>query len=553
MTSVQANGNGAPRALSVTEAFRGKVILVTGVTGFVAKVWVAMLLCRVPQLGRLILLVRPHKHHSAQKRFEQMVWSSPAFRPLREQHGDAFRAFLADKVEVIEGDIRQPRCGLSVEAHAQLAQRIDATVHLAGVTEFQADPQHAIAANVEGGIHVADLAALSPSRRMILVSSAFVAGCRDGEVAEALAVDQAPSGIQFDPAEELRTIKRACSQSDSKFGDPASTLAKKARIAAGLERATTFGWPNIYLYTKGLAEHMLARRQDIELTIVRPSVVECARSFPFAGWNEGIDTAGPLVWLLSTPYRWIPLRPGNRFDVVPVDSVARGLCVVTAMALEGRAAAVNHLTSSEINPLTFHRAIELAGLGLRLHRYNEKRHDVWQRLWTHLDGIPVDPQLHFKQLTRWRDRLKLAEAMVNRIKMSDQLPHPIAKWLSANVRKAGTHLRNGGRTLGRIEHLLRLYKPFTCDYNYTFRADNVSEGSARLNATESALFGYDIASLDWRDYWLHVEIPGLMTWCTPLLEGKDVPQDPVPEHTSLNAPKKVLGSESVPVVGEARL
>ncbi|MCB9667030.1 MAG: SDR family oxidoreductase [Myxococcales bacterium] len=517
-----------PASISVREALAEKTLFITGATGFVAKVWVVMLLSRVPKVGRLLLLVRSQKNQNAEERFFRMAWSSPAFRPLREQHGAGFLAFLKDHVEVIEGDIRQPRLGLSVEAYARLAARIDITVHMAGITEFQADPIQATSSNVHGGMHVADLAAMTASQAMVLVSSAFVAGARDGEVSETLVVDRAPLGMTFDPTEELRLLEAACVDSDRNFDDRASNGARKARIAVGVGRARALGWPNIYLYTKGLTEHLLKKREDLNLTIVRPSVVECAKAFPFAGWNEGIDTAGPLVWLLSTPYRWIPLKPENRFDVIPVDTVARGLCIVVALALKGRAQPINHLTSSVINPLIFERAIELAGLGLRLHGYHEHRGAFWQRAWTHLDGVPVEPRAHFRRLEQWRTRLRGMETFVSRFKALDGIPPLVANPLGVGARRLTNHLRNGVRTLSRIEHLLRLYEPFTCDYNYAFCADNVSSASSRLVASEEALFGFDMAMLDWRDYWIHVEVPGLMKWCAPLLEGKSVPEDPVP-------------------------
>lgn len=538
-------------ALSVVETLRGKTLFVTGVTGFVSKVWVAMVLNHVPQVGRLLLLVRPHKQQNARQRFEQTVWSSPAFRPLREKHKEAFLPFLADKVEVIEGDIRQPRLGLSQEAHAALAQRIDITVHLAGVTEFQADPVHAVAANVTGGMHVADLAARSSSQAFVLVSSAYVAGASDGEVNEALVVDRAPNGTMFRPEEELQEMHAECIRSDAQFSDPLSTLARKARIAVGVGRAQALGWPNIYLYSKGIAEHILAKRQDIKLTIVRPSVVECARNFPFAGWNEGIDTAGPLVWLLSTPYRWIPLRPEHRFDVIPVDTVARGLCTTVALALKTQAPSVTHLTSSEVNPLTFERAIELAGLGLRLYGHRERRALFWQRAWTHLDGIPVDPQTHFEQIQRWKERLKYIESLISYTKYFRGLPAPVFQFLQAGSKRLSNQLRNSARTLGRIEHLLKLYKPFTCDHDYVFRADHITQASLRLSTAERALFGFDIAALDWRDYWLHVEVPGLMKWCTPLLEGKSVPEDPMP--VIFETQSKESGRDVMPTINEATL
>src|SRR5437879_13454465 len=52
----------------------------------------------------------------------------------------------------------------------------------------------------------------------------------------------------------------------------------------GIERAKFWGWPNIYTYTKALGEQLVARESAMVRSIVRPSIVESARDYPFRGW-----------------------------------------------------------------------------------------------------------------------------------------------------------------------------------------------------------------------------------------------------------------------------
>src|SRR5690606_25971634 len=144
---------------------------------------------------------------------------------------------------------------------------------------------------------------------------------------------------------EVQALQEAC-----------RTPRKSDRIRIGSERARALGWPNLYTYSKGLAEHIVSQQPGA--VIVRPSIVACARTFPFAGWNEGLNTAGPLAWLISTAFRELPTRPDHHFDVVPVDDVARGMTLVLAAmlrdALPERTSdgpPVFHLASSDANPL----------------------------------------------------------------------------------------------------------------------------------------------------------------------------------------------------------
>ena len=52
----------------IREELRGKHVLVTGVTGFLAKVWVALVLERAPEIGRIVILARGKRGQSAAAR-----------------------------------------------------------------------------------------------------------------------------------------------------------------------------------------------------------------------------------------------------------------------------------------------------------------------------------------------------------------------------------------------------------------------------------------------------------------------------------------------------
>ena len=54
--------------LSISDALRGRHILLTGFTGFLGKVWVGFLLDRAPEIGRITLLVRGRRNETAQER-----------------------------------------------------------------------------------------------------------------------------------------------------------------------------------------------------------------------------------------------------------------------------------------------------------------------------------------------------------------------------------------------------------------------------------------------------------------------------------------------------
>ena len=82
---------------------------------------------------------------------------------------------------------------------------------------------------------------------------------------------------------------------------------------------------------------MLSRRgRDLPIAIVRPSIVESSTRSPFAGWNEGINTSGPLSYLLGTNFRQLPTNERKCLDVIPVDMVCRGMTLIASAVVARR-------------------------------------------------------------------------------------------------------------------------------------------------------------------------------------------------------------------------
>ncbi|NCG19639.1 MAG: NAD-dependent epimerase/dehydratase family protein [Rhodobacterales bacterium] len=498
----------------------GRHILLTGATGFVGKVWLAMVLERLPEIGKITLIVRPRsRRENARMRYEKVIDTSPVFRQLRKDHGANLGRFLGARLEVLDGDIEKPLLGIGTDAVFSLAGRVDAIIHCAGITDFQPDPLRALKVNVFGARHAAQL-----SRRLsvplIHVSTCFVAGMVSGDVPEALVPGIAPNGQPFDVNAEIRALQQAC-----KEGDAVEKVG--TRIDIGSARAKALGWPNIYTYTKGLAEHIITQTKDVNWTIARPAIVECAHEYPFVGWNEGLNTAGPLAWLITTSFRRLPTAPDNVFDVIPVDEVAKGLTHITAAAIRNEAGGVYQLASSDVNPLTFGRCVELTGLGMR--RWIRKGGGTpSERMWSqHLDPGPVaQHQQGLCSVDRLLDFTAGLRDGLGSVKSDKSLPAKVADsgvgaalddWLAS----ARSKVYDSEQQLKRIENMLELFKPFIHDHNYILQT-----GRVRALCEDSMPgFEWNVAYIDWRHYWVNVEFPGLQKWSIPVIRGEKIPSD----------------------------
>ena len=174
------------KPLSVRGNLTGKKILLIGCTGFIGKVWLTMLLDDLPEIGRVILLIRRHGTRSALQRFERIVAESPTFKPFHEKYGDRLGEFLAERIEVIEGDVSEPQLGLDPQTARRLYDELDLIVNSAGLTDFNPDLRLALSTNADSVMHLIEFLHNSKKAGLVHVSTCFVNGRTDGRVPEEL-------------------------------------------------------------------------------------------------------------------------------------------------------------------------------------------------------------------------------------------------------------------------------------------------------------------------------------------------------------------------------
>ncbi len=135
-------------------------ILLTGATGYVGKHILRQLL----RQGYRVVVIARRKKKSPGKRVID------ALKP--------FGAFPADSLDVIEGDIRQPDCGIDSAALEKLAgSGVVALIHSAGLTRFDAHLANEIQLNnLQGTKHVYALARGLGIESFHYLSTAYVAG-----------------------------------------------------------------------------------------------------------------------------------------------------------------------------------------------------------------------------------------------------------------------------------------------------------------------------------------------------------------------------------------
>ncbi|KAL1221716.1 Fatty acyl-CoA reductase 1 [Cardamine amara subsp. amara] len=108
-----------------------KTILVTGASGFLAKVLIERILRLQLNVKRLYLLVRASDKKSAEQRLHSEIFKKDLFRALRTNVGDAsLKAIISEKVVPVPGDISLNNIGVSDSNLLQdMMQEIDIAIN----------------------------------------------------------------------------------------------------------------------------------------------------------------------------------------------------------------------------------------------------------------------------------------------------------------------------------------------------------------------------------------------------------------------------------------
>lgn len=526
------------------EIFAGRELLITGATGFLGKVLIAILLRRHPEIAKLHLLIRGDRR-SSHNRFRREILDSPALGPLREHLGTRFDRYVEERVAIVPGDISAAGL-LTGEAPAFERARIDAVIHCAGLVNFEASLAKALEVNATGVANVVEFCA-ARGAALLHVSTCYAAGAADGHRYEDdIPIDWSPNGRKnFALAKELRDARdavarvaaeaadqarlaqfRAAADDDAAAGADAEEDGDRAHAdprdraiearrkqwieerlkEVGRRRARMWGWPNTYSYTKSLGEQIaLAARDRIAVTVARPSVIESALADPLPGWNQGVNTSAPLTYLSGRGYRFYPARGDLALDVIPVDLAAHAMVPILGALLSGRHQPIYQLCTSDVNPLPMRRLVELTALSNR--REHRRQGGPMSKLAPHLEAVIVSHQTYELMSKRLPALLRNAAAAAQ----SMAGDRPAARKITERAERlvADTELARS---------LVEVYLPYIQDLAYTFHGRNIRELYAALKPADARLHPYHPERIDWADYWINVHLPGLRRHIFPQLE-----------------------------------
>jgi HAD superfamily hydrolase (TIGR01490 family) len=506
----------------ISDALAGRRILVTGSTGFLGTALVERLLRSVPDC-ELVLLIRPGKRSSVQRRLDREVLKNNAFDRLRAELGpEGFAERCGQRVQAVAGDVSTDGLGLD-DAGRALVATCDIVIHSAATVSFDSPLDSAVEVNLLGSRRIAlTLHDLGVAPHLIAVSTCYVAGSRRGRAPEEHVADS-DFFLDVDWRHEVDAARRSRGDAEAESRSPERLAEFRARarqelgaagiplladkteqlrsrwvsdrlVDAGRARAQSLGWPDVYAFTKSLGERaLLESRGGVPVSIVRPSIIESAYQEPVPGWIRGFRMAEPvLISYARGLLKEFPGVPEGIVDVIPVDLVV-GAIIATAAAGPPPEPSVVQVASGSVNPLRYRKLVDTVHDWFTAHPLYDSR-----------DQPIAVPEFEYGGRGGVVDELRRATKLLarsERILQALPLRGQQAEW-SATVEEKRIEAE---RALAYVE----LYGAYAeCEAIY--EVDRLLELWDHLDESDRDQFWFDPRVIDWHHYITDVHLPSVV-------------------------------------------
>ncbi|XP_077230984.1 alcohol-forming fatty acyl-CoA reductase-like [Tasmannia lanceolata] len=481
----------------ILQSLEHKSILVTGSTGFLAKIFVEKLLRVQPLVKRLFLLIRATNDETAKQRLQNDVMEKEVFRILREKHGKDFYSFIWDKVTPVAGDIACENLGIEEKSmKEEMWREINVIVNVAATTNFDERYDVSLITNTMGAKHVLEFAKKCVKLEILLhVSTAYVSGEKAGLILEKPFNMETLNGImRLDIEAEMKLAnERLRELRDNGASRKAETIAMKE---LGIQRARFFGWPNTYAFTKAMGEMLLGQlRENVPLVIMRPTIISTTYREPFPGWIEGTRTFDVFIMNYGKgKLRCVPIDRRMILDVIPGDMVVNAMMVSMVAHSNQPSLFIYQIGSSVRNPLCISMLIDSA------YHYFSKNPCITN------DGKPI----RVSTLTIFNTMASFRRYMTLRYKI------PLKGLGLANVvffQHFNRLYRDSSRKYNFINRLMGLYEHF---FFFKGRFDDFNSEKFRAAMKDDGMvdgmFCFDPKCIDWEEYLMKIHIPGVVKY-----------------------------------------
>ena len=530
--------------MSITDFFRGKVLLITGGTAFLGQPLVAKILTALPDVEKIYLLIRSRtdasgRRTSAQERLENELLTSDVFASLRHRHGENFDTWALQKLVAVEGDLTDEHLGFSNADYQRLQNEVQVFINVAGLVDFDPPFDDSLWGNALAAKHVVNFAKGCQDAVFLHVSTAYVCGDKPGHIPEELpppyehyaAAHREKTGAsipetlseeieellslsaviraEVDSPENLARFQQEAEQQkntrksvDAQVKELRAEWLESRLIEAGLKHARSRGWNDTYTYMKFLAEQMVMQlRGELATAIVRPSIIESSFAEPEPGWLGKFRMSEPLiVGFGKGRLPDFPADPDIILDIIPVDFVVNAILAAAEATARRGGIEVYHVATGTQNPLYFRGIFEATYEYFVKYPMLENGKPIAVPIWQY-------PSLEVFQ-RKLDSRMRLANLAVY---MLGKLPIRAAK-----RKRRQLVLKQSG--IKALLHYIRIYAPYTRT-NFEFETQKMQGLYEALSPAEQQAFNFDVSQIHWKRYFQEIHIPGIKRHVLKLEDG----------------------------------
>ncbi|XP_024030209.1 putative fatty acyl-CoA reductase 7 [Morus notabilis] len=494
---------------NMVQFFEKKTILVTGATGFLAKILVEKLLRVEPEVKKLYLLLRAPDSNSARKRIHDEVIGKELFSVLRRNFGKDFESFIWEKVVAVPGDVANDEdLGIKdLKLSQEMFESIDVIVNSAATTNFDERYDVSLGINTTGVLHILNFAKKCKKLKIFLhLSTAYVCGEREGLIQEKafhFGETLKKTNYKLDYKVEEKLVAKELQELRGREASEETITATLKDF--GMKRAKLFGWPNTYVFTKAMGEMCLQQsdQDNLSIVIIRPTMITSTYKDPFPGWIEGVRTVDSVIVGYGKGKVTSFLgSPSLILDLIPADMVVNAIVVaIVAHAQSNQTSAgtntIYHVGSSLRNPMHLDQ----------LHKMST-RHFIENPLMNK-NGKPIRvAKIRFlKNMARFRMHMGIRAILPLKILQ-------LVNLASCHYFLQDAYTRNK-RKIHTVMRLVMLYKPYLL-----FKGVFDDKNSERLRTKAKDIynmeimeaFNFDPACIDWEEYMI-THISGLKKYC----------------------------------------
>ncbi|XP_030586726.1 fatty acyl-CoA reductase 1 isoform X1 [Archocentrus centrarchus] len=435
--------------VNIPEYYAGKNVLISGATGFMGKVLLEKLLRSCPEVRSVYVLVRSKAGQSPQARISDMI-NCKLFEKLQEEQPG-----FAEKIIAVNSDLTRSQLDLSKEDQSVLAESINIVFHCAATVRFSEPLKDAMQLNVLATQMMVALAHRMKHLEVFIHISTAYSNC-DRELIEE---------VVYSPPVDYRKLIDTLDWMDD---DLVSALTPKL----------IGDHPNTYTYTKSLAESLVQQEAgDLNVAIVRPSIVGASWKEPFPGWIDNFN--GPSgIFIAAGKGILRTMRASNDAlaDLVPVDVVINTTLAAawysgSQVLSRPKNIPVYNCTTGGINP--FH----------------------WGEVEYHV--ISTFKRNPLEQAFRRPNVNLTSNHLINQywIAVSHKAP---AFLYDLYLRLIGREPRMM-KTITRLHKAMMVLEYFT-SHSWVWNTDNMAMLLAQMSPEDKKIFNFDVRQLHWAEY-----------------------------------------------------